>query len=150
MFFVVFFVVIAGSFLLINSLYKNTAYYQVTKSSYLFTRYDKAKYGEYLIYKNLAYLENSGCKFLFNVYIPKANNKTTEIDVLMICSQGLFVFESKNYSGWIFGNEIQRSWTQTLPKGRGHSQKERFYNPIMQNASHIKYLHRVVNKNVPS
>ncbi|NLK22184.1 MAG: NERD domain-containing protein [Epulopiscium sp.] len=26
----------------------------------------------------------------------------------------MYVFESKNYSGWIFGNEKDKNWTQML------------------------------------
>lgn len=37
---------------------------------------------------------------LKNVYVPM-KGKTTEIDLLMIHEKGIFVFESKNYSGWI-------------------------------------------------
>lgn len=44
--------------------------------------------------------------------------------------------ESKNYGGWIFGGEGQRQWTQTFENGH----KERFYNPIIQNRSHVKAL----------
>jgi len=69
--------------------------------------------------------------------------------VLLICSKGIFVFESKNYSGWIFGNELQKNWTQILPKSKGYSNKEYFYNPIMQNASHIKHLKNLIGENVP-
>ncbi len=67
----------------------------------------------------------------------------------MILSKGLFVFESKNYSGWIFGSENQKNWYQTLPKGRENSHKEHFYNPIMQNRSHIKYLKELLGEQVP-
>lgn len=48
---------------------------------------------------------------LRNIYVPY-NGKTSEIDVLMIREKGIFVFESKNYSGWIFGG---------LKIRRGHS-----------------------------
>lgn len=58
----------------------------------------------------------------------------------MISFRGIFVFESKNYSGWIFGRETQKNWCQTLPKGRDGCHKEYFYNPIMQNRLHIKHL----------
>ena len=51
--------------------------------------------------------------------------KTTEIDLLMIHEKGIFVFESKNYSGWIFGSEDQLKWTQCFKSG----QREHFYNP---------------------
>lgn len=129
--------------------YIESTYYQITKNPYSSIKYDMGKYGEYLIYKSLKHFENNGDKFLFNIYIPKGKYKTTEIDVLLICSKGLFVFESKNYSGWIFGNESQRNWTQVLPKGRGYSHKEHFYNPIMQNALHIKHLKNLVGENIP-
>ena len=39
---------------------------------------------------------------LKNAYVP-LKNKSTEIDLLMIHEKGIFVFESKNYSGCIFG-----------------------------------------------
>lgn len=120
--------------------YKAGSYYQVTKAPYFSVRRDLGKWGEYLTYKYLKEFENDGAKFLFNVYIPKENGETTEIDVLMISKKGIFVFESKNYSGWIFGSEKQKNWYQTLPAGRGKSHKEHFYNPIMQNRSHIKHL----------
>ena len=51
--------------------------------------------------------------------------------------QGLLAIEVKDYSGWLFGNEKQRYWTQVLNYGK---EKYRFYNPIMQNAGHIKAL----------
>lgn len=44
--------------------------------------------------------------------------------------------ESKNYSGWIFGDETNRNWTQTMPNGK----KYPFYNPIWQNKGHISAL----------
>lgn len=130
--------------------YKETTYYQITKTPLGALRRDKGKYGEYLIYKQLRnFKTNSVAKFLFNVYIPKENGETTEIDVLMICPKGIFVFESKNYSGWIFGNENQRYWTQVLPTGRGRSKKEKFYNPIMQNRGHIKHLKSIIGEDIP-
>ena len=72
--------------------YKKTSYYKNTKLSYLSVLNNSGRYGEYLAFKKLEKLENSGAKFLFNVYIPKANGETTEIDMLMICSKGIFAF----------------------------------------------------------
>ena len=132
-----------------NKAYKSGAYYQVTKLPYLSVRHNTGRYGEYLTYKYLKHMESNGAKFLFNIYIPKGNGETTEIDVLMICPKGIFVFESKNYSGWIFGSESQKNWYQTLPTGRGRSHKEHFYNPIMQNRSHIKHLKSLLGKQFP-
>ncbi len=74
------------------------------------------------------------------MYIPKNNGETTELDVVLLHESGIYVFESKNYSGWIFGTESQQYWIQTLPIGRGRSQKNRFYNPILQNKGHLKWI----------
>lgn len=129
--------------------YKSGTYYSVTRLPYIEMRSDLGRYGEYLIYKRLRKFEKSGAKFLFNVYVPKDKGETSEIDALMICTEGIFVFESKNYSGWIFGSEDQGYWYQTLPTGRKRSHKERFYNPIMQNRSHIKALLDFLGEQVP-
>lgn len=82
---------------------------------------------------------------LRNVYVPKDNGDTSEIDVLFITQKGIFVIESKNYSGWVFGNEADRFWTVSLPNG----QKHRFYNPIKQNRSHVKWLSRYLADGTP-
>jgi hypothetical protein len=125
-------------FLYQNAQYKKTAYYQITKTP--FWPMDKGTRGEYLLYKNLRHFEKVGGKFLFNIYIPKKDGTTTELDAILICSKGLFVFESKNYSGWIFGDDASKNWMQTFPRGRGQSYKQPFYNPVRQNAAHIAHL----------
>ena len=84
-------------------------------------------------------------KVLRNVYVPKEGGGTSEIDVLFITSRGVFVIESKNYSGWIFGREEDRYWTQCLQSG----QKNRFYNPVLQNRGHLKWLRRTLGEDVP-
>lgn len=143
-------VVVFAIFALIHEIYyRKGSYYGVTKLPFISVRSDLGRYGEYLIYKNLKSYEKMGARFLFNVYIPKEDGETTEIDVIMICSKGLFVFESKNYSGWIFGNEGQMNWYQTLPTGKGKSRKTSFYNPIKQNNSHIKHLKKLVGEEIP-
>ena len=124
--------------------YEKTEYFMQTKRSYLSLNFDIGCLGEYYTYKQLKSLK--GCKkFLFNVYIPKDDGQTTELDVILLHESGIYVFESKNYSGWIFGAEEQPYWTQTLSTGKkGKSHKSRFYNPIMQNKGHIKYLYSLL------
>ncbi|MBQ7780715.1 MAG: NERD domain-containing protein [Lachnospiraceae bacterium] len=78
---------------------------------------------------------------LKNVYVPM-QGKFTEVDLLMIHEKGIFVFESKNYSGWIFGSAEQLNWTQSLQNGKKNS----FYNPIRQNRTHIKALSEYMGK----
>ena len=72
-----------------------------------------------------------------DLYLQKRNGEFSQIDIVVATPQGLLAIEVKDYSGWLFGNEKQRYWTQVLNYGK---EKYRFYNPIMQNAGHIKAL----------
>ena len=80
------------------------------------------RHGEKLTEQELKFVKLFGRKgkILRNVYLPKDNGETSEIDVLYITQKGIFVFESKNYSGWIFGDEKGQYWTlraKTIPGG---------------------------------
>lgn len=55
---------------------------------------------------------------LNNVTLPKENGMTTQIDHIIISQYGIFVIETKNYKGWIFGNEKQENWTQVIKGGK--------------------------------
>lgn len=105
------------------------------------------KYGEKLIEKELKELHYYGKdgKVLRNVYIPKENGETSEIDVLYITQKGIFVIESKNYSGWVFGDEKSEYWTVMLP----NKEKNKLYNPIKQNKTHLKWLSNYLVKDIP-
>lgn len=130
-------------------LYKQTSYYRITKNSYHHIRYNKGASGEYKIFAVLQSYEQNGGKFLFNLYLPRGNSQTTEIDLILITNKGLFVFESKNFDGWIFGNEAHKNWTQSLPRRSGGSYKSSFYNPIKQNAAHIRHLRQITGYDIP-
>ncbi len=82
-----------------------------------------------------------------DLYLPD-NGGYTQIDLVVPTSVGIFVFEVKQYSGWIFGNANNSKWTQVLAYGR---EKHQFYNPIMQNEGHIEALRRSSEqlRNVP-
>lgn len=139
-----------GIYALQSALFRRTTYYSITHNSFYKTVTDKGRYGEYLTYRRLKSLEKDGGKFLFNIYLKKDEEKTTEVDVLLIHKKGIFVFESKNYSGWIFGNERQKNWVQTLPQGKGKKAlKTYFLNPIAQNSLHIKALKNVIGEELP-
>lgn len=105
---------------------------------------NKGQFGEYATEYALSHKNIDGhLKIFKNLYVPY-KGKTAEIDLLMLHEKGIFVFESKNYSGWILGDLDQLNWTQCLPNGEKH----RFYNPIRQNQTHIKALAAVLNKPV--
>lgn len=65
------------------------------------------------------------------------SGKFAQIDVAVATTEGLLVFEVKDYNGWLYGNGNQTHWTKVLAYGR---KKYRFYNPILQNQSHIEQL----------
>ncbi|MDO4183525.1 MAG: NERD domain-containing protein [Coriobacteriia bacterium] len=102
-------------------------------------RKGKGHYGEWLTEYALNHKNLPGrLKTYTNLLVPRAGKATgtSEVDVLMLHEQGIFVFESKNYSGWIFGSADQHQWTMSL----NARTKERFYNPIMQNRGHVQAL----------
>jgi hypothetical protein len=96
---------------------------------------DTGAQGEQFTYNLLCQIFSKN-RIFRNAYLTKKDGKTTEIDLIVLDNKGIYVIESKNYSGWIFGNSADRYWTATLP----NRQKNRFYNPVWQNANHIEAL----------
>jgi len=58
---------------------------------------------------------------------------SVQIDHLLVADTGIFVIETKHYTGWIFGNPSDRHWTQVIYRFRS-----KFRNPIHQNYGHMK------------
>ncbi len=80
-------------------------------------------------------------QILRNVFIPTADGKTSEIDILVVSKKGLLVFECKNYAGHMYGDMKHTKWIQYLGK-----QKNYFYNPFLQNQNHIKHLKKYLGQ----
>ena len=53
-----------------------------------------------------------------DLIIKKDNDKFSQIDLVLVTSEGIIVFEVKNYSGWIFGSGNNTNWTQVLSYGK--------------------------------
>ena len=77
-------------------------------------------------------------KILNNIMLPTSRG-TSQIDHVIISPYGIFVVETKNYKGWIFGSENSDNWTQVIYK-----RKTTFRNPIKQNWGHIYALKEVL------
>ena len=60
--------------------------------------------GEKRVRKHLDRLPKEHYSVLNNVMV-KAKKGTSQIDHIVISSHGIFVIETKNYKGWIHGNE---------------------------------------------
>lgn len=80
------------------------------------------------------FLDKNTYHLIRNVTLPTEDG-TTQIDHIIVSPFGVFVVETKNMKGWIFGSAHQRHWTQKIFK---HSQK--FQNPLHQNYKHVKTL----------
>ena len=120
--------------------YSKSEYRAITHKKLFDMLFDAGARGEYLIYRHLRSLQGEK-RWLFNVYLPREDGKTTEVDVILFHESGVYVFESKNYSGWIFGTETQKVWTQSIKHdGSSRNKKYHFLNPIMQNQLHIRVL----------
>lgn len=76
-----------------------------------------------------------------NVTLPTEDG-STQIDHVIVSEYGVFVVETKNMKGWIFGSPNQEIWTQKIYK---HSSK--FQNPLHQNYKHVKTLASLLGLN---
>jgi len=95
--------------------------------------------GEDRVANTLESLQRSSEKYqLFNNVILRTPDGTTQIDHILISPYGVFVIETKDFKGWIFGNGHQKRWTQSLI-GPGYSSiKYQFQNPVRQNYKHVR------------
>jgi restriction system protein len=69
-----------------------------------------------------------------NVTVPTANG-TTQIDHIIVSRFGIFVVETKNIDGWIYGDEKSPQWMQNL-----FGKLFKFQNPLHQNYRHTRAL----------
>jgi predicted RNA-binding Zn-ribbon protein involved in translation (DUF1610 family) len=84
-------------------------------------------------------LDRESYQAIHNVTLQTLDG-TTQIDHIFVSQYGIFVVETKNYSGWIFGKAEQARWTQKLYR---HSNQ--FQNPLLQNYKHVKALEAALN-----
>ena len=98
-------------------------------------RLNKGWAGEWVIklYARLFLTSDIYTRF-HNVTLPTPDG-TTQIDHVFVSRFGVFVVETKNMKGWIFGSERQKEWTQKL-----YRQSFKFQNPLRQNYKHVKAL----------
>jgi hypothetical protein len=77
---------------------------------------------------------------LFKDLTLRSGAGTTQIDHVVVSRFGVFVIETKNMKGWIFGQTDQAQWTQQVFRHRS-----RFQNPIRQNYKHLKTLEEILD-----
>ena len=100
----------------------------------------KGKLGEFAVSTHVKlYLDKQNYSLLNDCTLLDEQNQTTQIDHILLSPFGIFVIETKNYKGWIFGSERQKNWTQKIYK-----KSYKFQNPLHQNYKHQKVLEYVL------
>lgn len=100
----------------------------------------KGSVGEYRVVRQLNKLPKENYRILNDVML-QTEKGTSQIDHIVISPYGIFVIETKNYRGWIHGNEYSDYWTQSI-----YQKKIRFRNPIKQNWGHIVVLKELLKE----
>lgn len=105
----------------------------------------KGKIGEYKVNRKLNKLPKDYV-LLKDILLESSKGKTAQIDHIVVSPKGVFVIETKNYKGLIYGDHKERYWTQVIDKNTYN-----FYNPVIQNLGHIKAIKEKLNnkKDIP-
>lgn len=100
----------------------------------------KGKFGEFAVSVHANKYLSAEYVLLNNCTLPDGQSGTTQIDHILLSPYGVFIIETKNYKGWIFGGERQKMWTQKIFK-----KSYKFQNPLHQNYKHQQVLQRVLS-----
>ena len=98
----------------------------------------KGKIGEQKVAKAIG-PTIEGQRYVFNNYILSKDGKSHQIDHIVINARGVFVIETKNYSGAVFGSDGDKTWTLVYGKI-----KYKKYNPVRQNLTHAKKIRDIL------
>ena len=78
------------------------------------------------------------CRY-HDLIIP-THNGTAQLDHVLVSPFGIFIVETKNLRGWIYGDPAQSRWTQVLFR-----KKNQFQNPLRQTYRQMKVLSEYLN-----
>lgn len=77
---------------------------------------------------------------LMNHVTLRIGSGTTQVDHILVSRFGVFVIETKDFSGWIFADASSANWTQVL-----YRRKSSFQNPLFQNGRHVRAVEALLN-----
>ena len=100
----------------------------------------KGRKGESRVARRLRKLRSKNYVVLNDILL-KTSRGSSQIDHIVVSVYGVFVIETKNYSGWIHGHENSEYWSQSIYK-----KKRKFRNPIKQNWAHIYALKETLSE----
>lgn len=96
--------------------------------------------GEELLRKAITKNLPSASWHLLNNVTLRTTDGTTQIDHILVSRFGVFVIETKHYTGWLFGDANSKEWMQVI-----YGSKHRFQNPLRQNYKHIKVVQELLD-----
>lgn len=106
---------------------------------------EKGKRGEKRVQNTLSQLPE--CYSVLSDVVITTKRGTTQIDHIVVSRYGVFVIETKNYRGNIYGSDNQQQWTQIILtdvryrrkwyKTYTYVTKNKFYNPVKQSLGHL-------------
>ncbi len=108
----------------------------LTLISTIFYKKIIGKAGEFWVKRELFKL-NKQIYYVINDVTIQNYNSTHQIDHIVVSQYGIFVIETKQYNGYIYGNEYDKQWIQ--------NKKYYIKNPIHQNYGHVKCLEKALN-----
>ena len=97
--------------------------------------------GEALVAKKLNRYKNENDRLLNDVVLLDSKGESYQIDHIFINKNGIWIIETKNWSGRIYGSDEQKEWTQVLAYGK---EKHRHYSPVKQNLTHVNKILKVL------
>lgn len=96
-------------------------------------------FGEHWVKQALSKLPKEEYTIINDVML-KENEKTHQIDHLVVSKYGIFVIETKQYNGYITGSKYDEKWVRHLANGK----KMYYTNPIRQNYGHVKTVEELL------
>lgn len=100
----------------------------------------KGSWGEYKVARQLKKLNPEEYKVI-NRLLFRTEDRSSQIDHVVVSRFGIYVIETKNFKGWIHGADSSEYWVQSI-----YSQKNEFRNPVKQNWSHIYALKNILGE----
>lgn len=105
--------------------------------------------GEHAVARILTNLPKDRYFIINDLMIEKRNGHTTQIDHVVISPYGIFVIETKNISGYVYGSEYSQEWKRHwrgYMRGGFYGYNDMLFdNPVLQNGSHVKALFELLH-----
>lgn len=80
-----------------------------------------------------------------NILLPTRNNRTTELDAVIVSRKGIFCIEIKTWIGRISGNDDDEYWLQEYADPSITPRQHK--NPVLQNDRHCARLEKLLKRN---